>query len=304
MVATSRTDGIERYPISDADGRMVGSYLHGPGVAGGTVWSPDSTRLARWTHDLTIVSIYAIDGAILAELTPPVGYTMWESVPIWAPDGRSVWVALCPAEGGATPDGGDPAPCASPGDPEYWELPVDGSPPRRVLDDLASLEVLGLTFSPDGTRMAFAAREAGTRDDDVLYVAEPDGSNRTPVIRSDDGPSISMQHLAWSPGSDAIAYRNEAAGERLTGGVRRGNTQSVKVVDIATGTARTLVPNLDFATELLEYSWSPDGTRLLFSGGGSPWRDGLWTVTVDGGEPVLLLEDARAGEWQPVPGVR
>jgi Tol biopolymer transport system component len=260
------------------------------------VWSPDSTRLARLTHDGTRVRIYGIDGSILAELTPPAGYTMSrrEMLLIWAPGGRSVWVELCPPEGAATPGGdSDSPPCAI---PEHWELPINGSAPRRVATDLASLEVSGLTFSPDGTRLAFVARSAGTRDDYVLYVAEPDGSNRTPVIRADDGPSIWIQHLSWSPGSDAIAYRNQAAG-----GSEGTNSHSVKVVDIATGTARTLVPDLSLEPELLRYSWSPDGTRLLLSGGESPWRDGLWTIAVAGGDPTPLVEVPRAGELQPIP---
>ena len=90
--------------------------------------------------------------------------------------------------------------------PERWELPIDASAPRRVAGDLASLEVDELAFSPDGTRLAFVGREGGTDDDYVLYVADADGTDRMPVIRADDGPSLYVQHLRWSPTSDAIAY--------------------------------------------------------------------------------------------------
>ena len=74
----------------------------------------------------------------------------------------------------------------------------------------------------------------------------------------------------------------------------------MKVVDIATGTARTMFPVLE-GMEWPVFSWSPDGARLLLSVQGGPGPDGLWSIAVDGSEPTLLVQGARAGEWQPNP---
>ncbi len=256
--------------IREPDGRVVASLANLPGFNGFPVWSPDSTRLQAWTQSYRQIDIYGIDGALQAELPLPEGYTRFrENLGVWAPDGRSVWVLIAGDNGN--------------GEREAWALPIDGSAPQRVADRLAFI-TFPPDFTRDGTRMAFSGEE------DRLFVANADGS---------DPRSVGWGFLPiWSPSGEQLAYLVWLPGDE--------NRIDLKVVDVATGAARTLVADWQYAA-WPPHSWSPDGDRILFSKQGGPQaQDGLvtgslWTVGVEGGEPTLLVQGATHGAWQPAP---
>ncbi len=266
--------------ISDSVGREVASFGNHPGFNGYPTWSFDSTRLQAWTHGFTRVSLYGVDGLLQSELKLPDGYARFrESLGQWAPDGRSIWVLI--TQGGA-PDGG-PA--------EAWNLPIDGSAPRRVAEHLALIG-LDLSFTPDGARMAFSGRSADPNDW-VLYVANSDGTDIRPVVRADDDADRGVGMVpGWSPSGEELAYFSRVPGN--------DNKINLKVVDVATGTTRTLLANFSYA-DWPPYRWSPDGSKLLVSTASGPEAGGLWSVGTDGSPATLLVEGARTGEWQPAP---
>jgi hypothetical protein len=108
--------------ISDASGGLVGSFRNDPGFNGYPVWSPDSAHLQAWSSLFTRVSIYGIDGTLQASIPLPDGYARFrENLGAWASDGRSVVVWIEPTTAGTGP--------------EAWQLPVDGSAPRRIAPD-------------------------------------------------------------------------------------------------------------------------------------------------------------------------
>ena len=73
-----------------------------------------------------------------------------------------------------------------------WELPAPlPGQPRKLLDD----NFLGMRWSPDGQRIVFIS--AGAASGDGLYLADADGSNRTPLIEPHDGMHIHWP--AWAP---------------------------------------------------------------------------------------------------------
>ena len=150
--------------ISDPDGGVVGSFENLAGMNGYPVWSPDSTRLQAWTDNFTQISLYRLDGSLQSELALPEGYTRFrELLGVWAPDGRSVSVAIVrgetyPCTSGAGDPTRDPAlqPCAV---AEFWELPVDGSPAHRRADRFGGA-AFELSYAPDGTQSPSPARRA------------------------------------------------------------------------------------------------------------------------------------------------
>jgi Tol biopolymer transport system component len=125
-----------------------------------------------------------------------------------------------------------------------------------------------------------------------LSVANADGTEARAVVRvgqdSDQGEGSAP---IWSPSGEELAYITES-----------GN---LKVVDVATGIARTLSTGWPYTNESPD-SWSRDGDTIMFSKGSGAAQDGvalgdLWTVGVDGGEPTLLVKGATHGAWQPRP---
>jgi hypothetical protein len=99
-----------------------------------------------------------------------------------------------------------------------------------------------------------------------------------------------------SPNGEQLAYFVWAPGDE--------DKVDLKVVDIETGTDRTLAAGWQYAV-WPPHSWSRDGDRILFSRRSGlttqdgPALGGLWTVGVEGGEPTLLVEGATQGQWQP-----
>ena len=262
-----------RVHISDAEGRDVACFANSPGFSGYPVWSPDSTRLQAWTDlqatsDFRQISIYGIDGALQTVLPLPDGYRRFrENLGVWAPDGHSVWVLI---EGG--------------GDREVWELPVDGSAPRRVANG-AEFITFDLSFTRDGGRVAFSANSGGS-EGSLINVANADGTGIRPALWSGGSGVVPV----WSPDGVLIAYFDWVPGDQ-------GHID-LKVMDVVTGTEKTLAADFPYAA-WPPHSWSPDGDRILFSRGADPESAGLWTVDADGGTPTLLVEGATVGEWQP-----
>ena len=250
--------------IADASGHVVASI---PNIWVDATWSPDSTRIEAWTGGSawigsTQISIYGVDGAVQESLPLPTGYVRSrESAGIWAEDGRSVYVRLLEGDG--------PGP--------LWQLSVDGSAPRRIAqDDLIARSLGDVSFSPDGSRMA--ATVAG-----ALFVANADGTDLRAV-----GPAGASGPI-WSPTGTQVAEVWSA----------EPGTDDIQVVDIASGTDRTVVAGLQVNGRGL-LGWSPAGDRILFAGLDQKGSS-LWSINADGTDRKLLVPGADGGYWQPVP---
>ncbi|HEX8487484.1 MAG TPA: TIR domain-containing protein [Propionibacteriaceae bacterium] len=143
-----------------------------------------------------------------------------------------------------------------------------------VLQTLATGQLGDPTFTSDGSSVVYWKNGAGTNEGGgALY--------KVPVDRSTDpvaltyGSSGQDADPACSPVSDEIAYRHESS----------DGTRSIRVIRASEG--RDQKPRLLEAggVRAQDPTWSPDGTRIAFRGGGSEADDpdtDLWVMDADG----------------------
>jgi DNA-directed RNA polymerase specialized sigma24 family protein len=139
-------------------------------------WSPDGTRLAFRSHDG--IGVVGADGS--GRLTVGSGYEF-----AWSPDGSQIAYHIeRPVKGGFLE--------------ELWVVSADGSDPRPVLRSECCSGIVdgSLTWSPDGTRIAFLASEPDGDEPWVIIAAK--GSDVDEEIER--LPDIDVvEVLGWQP---------------------------------------------------------------------------------------------------------
>jgi Tol biopolymer transport system component len=236
--------------ISDPEGNVIASF---PGAGWQVSWSPDSTRVAVWIRWGETIGVYGLDGERQTVLTVPPGMMApGDFDPVWLPDGESLLV------------------------PNAVEIPLDGSTPRRLpWADQAS--GWWATYSPDGSRVAYAAYRS-------LVVASADGSHPQEVF----GDSVCCWYPAWSPTGDRIAFTS-------------GNGTELRVLDVATETV-TLLAETDGSDRLSVIEFSPEGDRILLARADDRGRGvtSLWSIDAEGSNLRRLVARTawNTGDWQ------
>ena len=182
-------------------------------------------------------------------------------------------------------------------------------------------------WSPDGTRIAFGKRmSAGTYADEIRVV-NPDGTNSVTVASN----VFDLNHkIAWSPNGAKLAYIGtnraifivNADGTGLTkllngpsnindlawspdgSKFAYSNGADVFVMN-ADGTGQTSLTHAPIMVQgepgvCLLPRWSPDGTRLLFSGEANNFRN-VFVINADGSgmAPLITLHMSRQPAWSP-----
>ncbi|MEU2159240.1 hypothetical protein ABZ532_30240 [Streptomyces sp. NPDC019396] len=265
---------------------------------------------ARYTATASIEDLYAISssGGTPVKLTHTS--TVSDVMPTWSPDGKRV--AFVRYGSGGAIDG-------------IWTMKSTGGDLKVVPGTKGASDP---AWSPDGERIAYA-KPVGTQRE--IYVADIDG---TPATRLTHNTADDL-HPTWSPSGKYLAFnRADAAGNSRVMRIRlstltqtavtasgshdwtpdwsHGNRIAFSRVD-SSGFARLYVIRPD-GTGLHRItsarrndkspSWSPDGSRLVFTRGGTDEADPehLYLVKSDGTGLTQLTKTAShdmQADWRP-----
>lgn len=144
------------------------------------------------------------------------------------------------------------------------------------------------SWSPDGTRLAFASYRSGGSD---IYVVNADGSGLR-NLSPNDFPAISYElSPAWSPDGTRIVLSSDRGGFRTIWSMRADGTDLVQLTN-------------DPSARDDEPSWSPDGQRIVFrrmSAQGGVMTSDLAIMNADGSNLVRLVQDGHdmSPSWSP-----
>jgi hypothetical protein len=260
------------------------------------------------------------DGSGAQRLT----FTEAESRPAWSPDGSQIASV-------SYRDDSSRARSA------LYVMDGDGGGARRITDGSVAYFQDAPVWSPDGTQIAIVGIRAGSGGSDVLLAAADGSGSRwlthTPLqesavqwsgigrivfgafdgiyeVATPDGRPRRLVPGAWAPALSPD-------GSRLAYVAWRGSFRTLHVGDSTGRNPRVFVPEREHATGPL--AWSPDGTRIAFTGQfslgysryGEGFADHLWLVepasgslrriTGEPGDPRVPGLTAYAGQatWWP-----
>jgi len=143
------------------------------------------------------------------------------------------------------------------------------------------LFIQGLSWSPDGSQLAFCAFRTRTGDS-KLFTVGADGSDLTRLSRRDDDDV----QPAWSPDGATIAVESYPG--------RQGVRGDIVLVDATTG-ARTPLVTPGWTGDP---DWSPDGMTIAFTKTIAGQPD-VFTVPSTGGTPSRLTDTPGRFEFNP-----
>ena len=269
------------------------------------VWSPDGRRIAYidttydggWGEKVVIYVINS-DGTGKTELAR--GQTQFLASPekqgvlVWSPDGAKI------AFGSA-----------------YLSILNPDGAVKIDLDEtrLDKLQRKGdFAWSPDSKRIAYINEYRN------LVVASADGTNETRLVAGAPGP------LEWSPDGGKIAYgtgfiKIDGTGEvpleewgqtarwspdgRTIAYIRKGGyarSHCLNIMDLRAGEVATAAVTEGMAAYISEdFSWSPDGKRILYKTWGSGYELGYYIANIGTGETYYfgLQRGMTKPVWSP-----
>lgn len=179
------------------------------------------------------------------------------------------------------------------GTSEVFVCKVDDSACTKVSGELEETGGAWLVgWSPDGNRLAYVERKDQTYPQE-LFTCAADGTDRKRVnLDLQEGSDVDPQAVSWSPDSRWLAYEAYQ--------IPNGYGLYVGAAD---GSSNHKITS-DSTWDVWVFRWSPDGSRIAFSGF-HPGRVDLFTNLPDGSEPVLVSTALSTGafvsdfRWSP-----
>jgi Tol biopolymer transport system component len=251
-------------------------------------WAPDGTRIAyTYPYDGPHSPIYVVDvedGGV-TNLTGPDPARGATRVLAWSPDGTRIAFARTEGAGGhsGSRDG-------------LFVMNADGTGEVR-LDDAAGGTVRGLTWAPDGKRIAFirVSYEAGPITTLMVIDANGQGLREIKQLWQGGGccffESTDLRPLAWLPGTDQIAIVFDIGLDQP-----EGELETIWLLAADGSGMREL-------TEGSFFDLSPDGSRLVVAEARldqDPGPYSIYVMNVDGTDKRWVV-DGEFPAWAPLP---
>ena len=231
-------------------------------AAASPAWSPNGKQLAYLRQpapdaplELTVSNV---DGSEARPLLRADGRYPFLRQPAWSTDGQTL--AIVRGTGGVAG--------------EIWLVPVDGSEPRRAIDESAPIFSDRPVFTHDGSGIVHASNRGGANNIWLLPLAGGAPVRLTTGPGPDEAPTVSAD--------GSIAFVN----------TRWRNT--LDLFDLNAGTSRTLLTHSPY---LWGPTVSPDGSEIAFSRGEVDGSWQVWTVPAAGGSPRRMTSGSSGGVY-------
>jgi hypothetical protein len=224
-------------------------------------WSPEGGRLLCHSEgsanpaDAGLYTVRSSDAGDLVRVTatPPDSF---DNGYAYSPDGSRILFARFDSDDNGTlvsvqPDGSDA---------------LQLSPAGLSVIDLGFFDRAGADWSPNGSRVAFAARKLSSgRFTTALFTVNADASG----LRQITAPGLGALSAQWSPNGHLIAFTSCCRHPEAW--VVRPDGTRLREVSTPSDRAISLAP-----------VWSPDSTKLLFNRVSRDDQTSLWTANTDG----------------------
>jgi TolB protein len=229
-------------------------------------WSPDGSKITFMSiqNDKAWIGVMNPDGTDLKLLAEGLS-------PDWSPDGKRIAFSR--------PDNFAVA--------QIWVINADGSDMKQITH--TDTHKVGPSWSPDGNEMVFIlARNPASQDDPQpeIGIMNADGTNET-ILTSENRMNLHIESNgdtavcetafdanapSWSPVDNRIAFWS---------GIENQYGQ-IWIMNADGSGSRQLTEDCSHRNSD-DPSWSPDGTKILFSTGRSG-RNELWVMNADGSD--------------------
>ena len=236
-------------------------------------WLPDGRRIvvSLWDERTTGMHL-SIANVETGEVTPLTSTPGSENRPVVSPDGQRIAFA------------------AEAIDFDLVEIPLDGSPTRRLL--ATSRNELDSTFMPDSSQYAYVSDKGGLLQ---IWLRSRDGQFERPIVGRDQFPddqTLALGAPVLSPQGDRIAYQRYA---------ERSGYQ-IWVSTVAAAGPPVQLTSGSFYQDAP--TWSPDGNTIAFVHRTKDHVSALARARVGAVEgPTLILRDlptlGSRPKWSP-----
>jgi Tol biopolymer transport system component len=228
------------------------------------VWSPDGKKLSFAAKDPLKyhlgINLYevVVENGNVHELTALPGDELGDR---WSPDGAQLAFIWFP-EG----YGGSCLTCSK--NAAIRLTNAEGSS-EVVVDNFASIG--GLTWSPDGTRLAFwGSPTADYLDDECIEVYVLNVPNNSIECLTEQYDLVVTGETVWSPDGERIAFTAIASGEAAIYTITPDGKSLSRLTALGAAAGRDLV-------------WAPDGQSIAFAYGWEGEKSHIWFVEIKGG---------------------